>query len=185
VLRLAGLSEWERSRGTEWPNAPPDASGNTAYERGLAKAGHYHIRALAIESAWGWVRFQPASALPQWYPQRFANGRSRLRRIGIVALARTLLIALWRFVETGVVPDGAALKATVHIETLSQYTGCETGLVWVAREETGFAPRTDHEKGRPHLGASQAPRAQAGSGERWADPDTDRRSCEAGKPHAF
>jgi transposase len=93
----------------------PYASGNTAYERGIAKAGNYHIRAMAIEIAWGWLRFQPASALTQWYQRRFGHGSSRLRRIGIVALARKLLMALWRFVEAGVLPDGAALKAAVHI----------------------------------------------------------------------
>jgi transposase len=93
----------------------PYASGNTAYERGIAKAGNYHIRAMAIEIAWGWLRFQPASALTQWYQQRFGHGSSRLRRIGIVALARKLLIALWRFVETGVLPDGAALKDAVRL----------------------------------------------------------------------
>lgn len=93
----------------------PYASGNTAYERGIAKAGNYHVRALAIEMAWGWLRFQPASALTQWYQRRFGHGSSRLRRIGIVALARKLLIALWRFVETGVLPDGAALKAAVRL----------------------------------------------------------------------
>ena len=89
----------------------PYASGNPAYEQGIAKAGNAHIRAMAIEIAWGWLRLQPQSALTQWYQQRFGHGSSRLRRIGIVALARKLLIALWRFVETGVVPDGAALKA--------------------------------------------------------------------------
>jgi transposase len=93
----------------------PYASGNTAYERGIAKAGNYHIRAMAIEMAWGWRRFQPASALTQWYQQRFGHGSSRLRRRGMVALARKLLIALWRFVETGVLPDGAALKAAVRL----------------------------------------------------------------------
>lgn len=89
----------------------PYASGNTAYEQGIAKAGNAHIRAMAIEIAWGWLRFQPQSTLTQWYQQRFGHGSSRLRRIGIVAVARKLLIALWRFVETGVVPDGAVLKA--------------------------------------------------------------------------
>ena len=89
----------------------PYASGNTAYEQGIAKAGNAHIGAMAIEIAWGWLRFQPQSALPQWYQQRFGHGRSRLRRIGIGALARKLLMALWRFVATGVVPDGAVLKA--------------------------------------------------------------------------
>jgi len=89
----------------------PYASGNTAYEQGIAKAGNAHIRTMAIEIAWGWLRFQPQSALTQWYQQRFGHGSSRLRRIGIVAVARKLLMALWRFVETGVVPDGAILKA--------------------------------------------------------------------------
>jgi len=89
----------------------PDASGTTAYEQGIAKAGNAHSRAMALEIAWGGLRFQPQSALTQWYQQRFGQGSSRLRRMGIVALARKLLIALWRFVETGVVPDGAALKA--------------------------------------------------------------------------
>jgi transposase len=91
----------------------PYASGNTAYERGIAKAGNDHIRAMAIEIAWGWRRFQPESALTQWSQQRFGHGSSRLRRRGMVALARKLLMALWRFVETGVLPDGAALKAAV------------------------------------------------------------------------
>lgn len=66
---------------------------------------------MAIEIAWGWLRVQPQSALTQWYQQRFGHGSSRLRRIGMVALARKLLIALGRFVETGVVPDGAILQA--------------------------------------------------------------------------
>jgi transposase len=89
----------------------PDARGHTAYERGIAKAGNYHIRAMAIEIAWGWRRFQPARALTQWSQQRFGPGSSRFRRLGIVALARKLLSAWWRFVETGVLPDGAALNA--------------------------------------------------------------------------
>ena len=70
---------------------------------------------MAIEIAWGWRRFQPASALTQWYQQRFGHGSSRLRRLGMVALARKLLIALWRFGEPGVLPDGTALKATVRL----------------------------------------------------------------------
>jgi transposase len=90
---------------------PPSARGNTADEQGLAKAGKAHIRAMAIAIAWGGLRFQPQRALTQWYQQRFGHGSRRLRRIGIVALARQLLMALWRFVETGGVPDGAVLKA--------------------------------------------------------------------------
>jgi transposase len=93
----------------------PHASGTITYELGIAKAGNRHIRALAIEIAWGWLRFQPESALAQWYQARFGQGSSRLRRIGIVALARKLLIALWRFLETGALPAGAALKTTVRL----------------------------------------------------------------------
>jgi transposase len=93
----------------------PHASGTIAYELGIAKAGNRYIRALAIEIAWGWLRFQPESALAQWYQARFGRGSSRMRRIGIVALARKLLIALWRFLETGALPAGAALKAMVRI----------------------------------------------------------------------
>jgi transposase len=77
---------------------------------GIAKAGNRHIRAMAIEIAWAWRRFQPASALAQWYERRFGAGSARLRKLGIVALARKLLIALWRFVKTGVLPEGAVLK---------------------------------------------------------------------------
>src|SRR5262249_48964730 len=80
----------------------PYARGNTAYERGIAKAGNSQVRAMAIEIAWGWLRFQPGSVLTPWDQQRFGHGSSRLRRIGIVALARKLLIALWRVVEAGV-----------------------------------------------------------------------------------
>ena len=86
-------------------------SGARAQELGISKAGNRHIRAVAIELAWSWLRRQPTSALSQWYRRRFAAGGSRVRRIGIVALARKLLIALWRYLETGVLPEGALLKA--------------------------------------------------------------------------
>ena len=89
----------------------PYQSGDSHREQGIAKAGNRHIRAMAIEIAWAWLRFQPTSALAQWYTARVGHGSSRVRRIGIVALARKLLIALWRYLETGVVPDGAVLKA--------------------------------------------------------------------------
>jgi transposase len=70
------------------------------------------VRTLSIEIAWAWRRWQPHSALAQWYECRFGGGSARLRRIGIVALARKLLIALWRYVTTGVIPAGAQLKAS-------------------------------------------------------------------------
>jgi len=93
----------------------PYQSGESQREQGIAKAGNRHVRAMAIEIAWGWLRFQPKSALTRWYQERFGHGSSRLRRIGIVALARKLLIALWRFLETGVVPEGAELKGGARV----------------------------------------------------------------------
>jgi transposase len=88
----------------------PYQSGQSRREQGIAKAGNRHSRAMAIEIAWAWRRFQPTSALSQWYERRFGVGSARLRKLGIVALARKLLIALWRFVKTGVLPEGAVLN---------------------------------------------------------------------------
>jgi transposase len=88
----------------------PFQSGESEREQGMSKAGNRHVRAMAIEIAWGWLRFQPQSALTKWYERRFGHGSKRLRKIGIVALARKLLIALWRYLETGVPPEGAMLK---------------------------------------------------------------------------
>ncbi len=87
-----------------------EQSGSRAREQGISKAGSRHVRALAIELAWSWLRRQPRSALSQWYQRRFSTGGSRVRRLGIVALARKLLVALWRYLETGQVPEGALLK---------------------------------------------------------------------------
>jgi transposase len=89
----------------------PHQSGDLDQERGIDKAGNRHIRAMAIEIAWCWLRFQPDSALSRWYEERFAHGSSRLRRIGIVAVARKLLIELWRYLETGALPEGAVTRA--------------------------------------------------------------------------
>jgi transposase len=89
----------------------PHQSGDEARERGISKAGNCHIRSMAIQIAWAWLRWQPDSKLSRWYQERFANGSGRLRRIGIVALARKLLVDLWRYVEDGVIPEGAQLKA--------------------------------------------------------------------------
>jgi transposase len=88
----------------------PYESGDSSRERGISKAGNRPVRALAIEIAWCWLRYQPNSQLSRWYRKRFAKGGSRVRRIGIVALARKLLIALWRYVEEGLLPEGARLK---------------------------------------------------------------------------
>lgn len=88
----------------------PYQSGDSAREQGISKSGNRRVRVRAIEMAWMWVRYQPGSALSQWFQQRFGQGASRQRRIGIVALARKLLVSLWRYLETGEIPAGAALK---------------------------------------------------------------------------
>jgi transposase len=88
----------------------PYQSGTDSREQGMSKAGNRWIRALAVEIAWGWLRYQPESELSRWYQRRFAHGSSRVRRIGIVALARKLLIELWKYLQTGTAPAGALLK---------------------------------------------------------------------------
>jgi transposase len=88
----------------------PHQSGATRREQGISKAGSRHIRGVAIDLAWAWLRWQPQSHLSQWYQARFGRGGTRARKVGIVALARKLLIAVWRFLEFGVVPEGAQLK---------------------------------------------------------------------------
>jgi transposase len=98
VARYAGLT------------GSPDESGKRRREKGLAKAGSARVRRGMIQLAWRWVRFQEDSALAQWYRVRTADGRRDTRKVMIVALARKLLIALWRLVTTGQVPDGMVLR---------------------------------------------------------------------------
>jgi len=88
----------------------PYCSGDSTVEQGISKAGNKPARALLIELTWRWLSLQADSALTQWFNQRFARGGKRLRRIGIVAMARRLAIALWRYVEYGQIPAGARLK---------------------------------------------------------------------------
>jgi transposase len=88
----------------------PYSSGTSEVEQGISKAGNKRARWLMVELAWSWLRFQPASQLSQWFNERFAGGGKRVRRIGIVALARRLSIALWRYLEQGEIPLGATLK---------------------------------------------------------------------------
>ena len=87
----------------------PYASGESTREQGISRAGNKRLQTISIQLAWNWVRWQPLSALTQWYREHFGTG-TRARRIGIVAVARRLVIALWRYVTTGVVPAGAILK---------------------------------------------------------------------------
>ncbi|HEY2967049.1 MAG TPA: IS110 family transposase [Casimicrobiaceae bacterium] len=88
----------------------PYASGESRLEQGIAQTGNKRGRRLMVELAWSHLRYQPQSALSQWFKQRFADGGKRLRRVGIVALARRLAIALWRYLEHGVLPAGVRLK---------------------------------------------------------------------------
>ena len=80
-------------------------------EQGISKSGNVRLRTMAIEIAWAWVRYQPQSQLSLWFQQRYGPGTKRSRRVGIVAVARKLLVGLWRYLETGVIPEGAVLKS--------------------------------------------------------------------------
>ncbi len=114
VMEFFGWREFRNRRevgGLSGLTPTPYRSGEGEREQGISKAGNRPIRAMAIEIAWCWLRFQPESELSRWYRERFGGGSKRLRKIGIVALARKLLVALWRYVEYGEIPAGAQLKA--------------------------------------------------------------------------
>ncbi len=89
----------------------PWQSGTVRGEQGISKSGNPRLRTTAIELAWLWLRHQPETALSRWFRERVRSDRGRVRRVSIVALARKLLVALWRFVTDGVVPEGATIKA--------------------------------------------------------------------------
>lgn len=88
-------------------------SGSTSRCQGISKAGNSWARRVLIEIAWLWRKYQSGSALARWYEERAAGQSPRLRRIMLVALARKLAIALWRYVETGLIPEGATIAAAV------------------------------------------------------------------------
>ena len=89
----------------------PYASGDRHREQGISKAGNPLLRKAMVELAWLWLRYQPDSVLARWFNERVGAVRGRIRKITAVALARKLLVALWRYVTTGLVPEGARLKA--------------------------------------------------------------------------
>jgi transposase len=89
----------------------PYDSGDSKREQGISKAGNARVRKLMTQLSWQWLRHQPQSQLAKWYMQRFGSGASRMRRVGIIALSRKLLISLWKYLQTGLVPEGARLKA--------------------------------------------------------------------------
>lgn len=88
----------------------PFRSGGMVHEQGIAKAGNPRARTAMIELAWLWLRYQPDSALSRWFRARVGTAGGRIKRIAIVALARKLLVGLWRYLTTGLVPEGAVLK---------------------------------------------------------------------------
>lgn len=90
----------------------PWQSGGIDHEQGISKAGNVRVRKTMGQLAWLWLRNQPDSALSVWYHERVRNGKGRIKRIAITALARKLLVALWRFVTHGLVPTGAVLKSS-------------------------------------------------------------------------
>jgi transposase len=89
----------------------PYSSGRLQHEQGISKAGNAVVRARLVQLAWRWVRFQTGSEITAWYAARTSGDSRRNRRVAIVAVARKLLIALWRFATLGVVPEGAEMKA--------------------------------------------------------------------------
>jgi len=117
VLELFGWRQFRNRRevgGAMGLTPTPYQSGTSCHEQGISKAGNKWVRRVAIQIAWSWVRWQPQSELTQWFTARFAAGGRRQRRVGIVALARKLMIALWRYAEGGALPAGAVLG---HVDT--------------------------------------------------------------------
>ena len=92
----------------------PFSSGGSEREQGIGKDGNRRVRATMVELAWTWLRWQPDSALSVWFRARVgAMGGGRIRKTMIVALARKLLVALWRYLKDGVIPEGANVKVAV------------------------------------------------------------------------
>jgi transposase len=90
--------------------ATPYSSGGIEREQGIGKAGNARLRTVMVELAWLWQRYQPVSAQVSWFRERISGTGRRMRKVMVVALARKLLIALWRFATQGVVPEGAVMK---------------------------------------------------------------------------
>lgn len=113
VMELFGWRKFANRRelaGALGLTPTPYNSGKSVREQGISRAGNRRVRKLAIEIAWCWLRLQPGSHLSQWYQQRFGAGGARMRRIGIVAMARRLMIDLWRYLESDTLPKGAVVR---------------------------------------------------------------------------
>src|SRR6185503_6314288 len=88
----------------------PFASGERCREQGISKAGNPLLRKAMVELAWLWLRYQPDSTLARWFTERVGSARGRIRKVTAIALVRKLLIALWRYLTAGLMPEGAHLK---------------------------------------------------------------------------
>jgi transposase len=113
VMEFFGWREFKNRRevgGLAGLAPTPYASGNTYREQGISKAGNRWVRSMMIELAWGWLRYQPDSALTKWWNDKYAYASKAERKKGIVALARKLLVAFGHYLDKGLVPDGAKLK---------------------------------------------------------------------------
>jgi hypothetical protein len=134
----------------------PYASGEEERCQGISRAGSGPVRAIMIETAWLWIRYQPKSALTRWFVERTAGGQStRMRKIMIVAVARKLAIALWRYVEQGLVPQGAILnRPTTGRQddrlTVPTLGGVGRSDVWLAKPIADLASPICHCEDEPH-----------------------------------
>jgi hypothetical protein len=131
----------------------PYASGDSEIEQGISKAGNRQVRAMLVEQAWKWLQLQPDSAMTKWFNRRFASGGKRMRRVGIVALARRLVIALWRYLKHGEIPAewlNATNAIAIHGLSMNQGRRARTGSGSLQRDRpqrwgapiTGVCQRT-------------------------------------------
>jgi transposase len=113
VMEMFGWRHFQNRRevaGAIGLTPTPYQSGDSHREQGISHSGNRRVRAMSVEIAWCWLRRQPQSDLSQWFQKRFGSAGARMRKIGIVAMARRLMIDLWRWVEKGTLPPGARLK---------------------------------------------------------------------------
>lgn len=113
VMEFFGWREFRNRRevgGLAGLAPTPYASGAMYHEQGISKAGNPWVRTMMVQLAWAWLRFQPESALSQWWQGRYQHASTAERKKGIVALARKLLVAYWKYLDKGEVPAGAKLK---------------------------------------------------------------------------
>ena len=153
----------------------PYDSGESRREQGISKAGNRRLRAMAVEIAWMWLRYQPRSALSCWYERRFGSGNARLRKVGIVALARKLLVVLWKYLDRGEVPEGGRVHA---VQSRSSTAGCRRVQLEECWHRHKFNPRA--------LRGEESRAYRAGGADRARPPGRSRdgRRLEGFRPHS-